>query len=422
MELVLSFNGSRGDVQPGVALAVAVAARGHTVRMAVPPNLVDFARAAGVRAEPCGADTRALLGSDLVTRDLKSRNPVSRMRAVAEVTHLGSRAAAAELVEICTGADAIVGGSVGQERSLTAAEALGVPYLPVHYCPMRTNGAASPLAQWGLDPPASVSRASWRLLEQILWQTSRSGENRLRSDLGLRPARRSTARRIADQGVPEIQAYDPALFPGLSDEWGASRPLVGFLNLTGDTRALVGADAPSTALNTWLDGGEPPVYVGFGSMTVDDPARLADAIVRGTQGHRVLVATGWSDFMSDAADDRIHVVGSVDHDTVLPRCSVAVHHGGAGSTAAGLRAGLPAVICWLGADQPMWGQQVTHAGAGISGPLAALTETTLRDSIDTVLAPASRAAAQAVSRRLIDPVRAVDAAVEIIESTVLTRG
>ncbi len=422
MELVLSFNGSRGDVQPGVALAVALRARGHTVRMAVPPNLVDFARAAGVRADPCGTDTRALLGSELVTRDLKSRNPVARMRAVAEVTHLGSREAQAQLVDICAGADAIVGGSVGQERSLTAAEALGVPYLSVHYCPMRTNGVASPLAQWGIDPPAPVSRASWRLLEQILWQTSRGGENRLRSDLGLPPTRRATARRIADQRVPEIQAYDPSLFPGLSEEWGEGRPLVGFLNLTGDTRTLLGADAPSTALLDWLDAGEPPVYVGFGSMTVEDPARLADAIVRGTQGHRVLVATGWSDFMSDASDERIHVVGTVDHDTVLPRCSVAVHHGGAGSTAAGLRAGVPAVICWLGADQPMWGQRVERAGAGVSGPLAALTASSLRDSIAIALAPESSAAARSLSRRFIDPVRAVDAAVGIIESAVPSRG
>ena len=422
MELVLSFNGSRGDVQPGVALAVALDVRGHTVRMAVPPNLVDFVRAAGVRAEPCGTDTRELLGSELVTRDLKSRNPVARMRAVAEVTHLGSRAAAADLVEIGNGADAIVGGSVGQERSLAVAEALGVPYLPVHYCPMRPNGVASPLAQWGLCPPPPVSRASWRLLEQLLWQTSRAGENRLRSDLALPAARTSTARRIVDQGVPEIQAYDPGLFPGLLDEWGTGRPLVGFLNLTAATRAQVGTDAPSTELLTWLDAGDPPVYVGFGSMTVDDPARLADAIVHGTHGHRVLVATGWSDFMADNSDDRIHVVGAVDHDAVLPRCSVAVHHGGAGSTAAGLRAGVPAVICWLGADQPMWGQRVERAGAGVSGPLATLTAARLRESISTALAPASRAAAESLSRRLIEPTRAVEAAVEIIETVVPSRG
>ncbi|MBJ7288201.1 glycosyltransferase [Williamsia sp.] len=422
MELVLSFNGSRGDVQPGVALAVALGARGHTVRMAVPPNLVDFARAAGLHAVPCGTDTRALLGSELVTRDLKSRNPVVRMRAVAEVTHLGSRAAQADLAEISVGADAIIGGSVGQERSLTVAEALGVPYLPVHYCPMRTNGVASPLAQWGLHPPPTVSRASWRLLEQILWQTSRAGENRLRSDLDLPATRRSTARRIADQGVPEIQAYDPGLFPGLSDEWGAGRPLIGFLNLTAPTRALVGTDAPSTELLTWLDAGDPPVYVGFGSMTVDDPARLADAIVRGTQGHRVLVATGWSDFMADVSDDRIHVVGAVDHDAVLPRCAVTVHHGGAGSTAAGLRAGVPAVVCWLGADQPMWGQRVARAGAGVSGPLAALTAASLRESLVAALAPASRAAAESLSRRLIEPTRAVEAAVQIIETALPTGG
>lgn len=422
MELVLSFNGSRGDVQPGVALAVALGERGHVVRMAVPPNLVGFARRAGVDARPCGSDTKALLGSELVTRDLKSRNPVARLRAVAEVTHLGSRTAQTELVEICSGADAIVGGSVGQERSLNVAESLGLAYLPIHYCPMRVNGSASPLDQWFANPPAPVQRAAWRLLEQLLWQTGRRGENRLRTDLGLAPAHRPTSRRIVEQAVPEIQAYDPALFPALAAEWGDHRPLVGFFTLSRATRALVGEDAPTAELTDWLDAGEPPVYVGFGSMTVDDPARLAEAIARGTEGHRVLVAAGWSDFMSDVSDERIRVVGALDHDTALPRCAAVVHHGGAGSTAAGIRAGVPAIVCWLGADQPMWGRQIERAGVGVSGQLSALSSDSLRRALDRVLAPPTTAAARALRERLVDPDAAMSSAVTIIESALAQRG
>ncbi len=417
MELVLSFNGSRGDIQPGVALAVELMAHGHRVRMAVPPNLVDFACRAGIDATPCGVDTKELLGSDLVTRDLKSRNPVARLRAVAEVTDRGSRQAQADLADITATADAIIGGSVGQERSLNVAEAHSIPYIPVHYCPMRANGTASLLAQWGLDPPPTLTRASWWLLEQVLWQTGRRSENRLRADLGLEAARRPTARRIVDQGVREIQAYDPVLFPGLAEEWGCGKPFVGFLNLTSATRAFVDADTDADDLATWLDSGEPPIYVGFGSMTTGDPARLAEAIVRATEGHRVLVAAGWSDFMADAADDRIHVVRAVDHDTVLPRCTVAIHHGGAGSTAAGLRAGLPTIVCWIGADQPIWGRQVVRAGAGISGKLADVTGDSLRTAVDAALAPETVDAARSIGEQFITPSDAADSAVSIIEST-----
>lgn len=418
MKFVLAFNGSRGDVQPAVALATELVGRGHDVVLAVPPNLVEFARSAGLMAQPYGLDTRELLESEVVSRDLKSANPITRLRAVSEITLRGGRQMQNELLDLSSGADAIIGGGAGQERTFNVAVARGIPYVPVHFCPIRRNGEVSPLTQFGLNPPRLIARASWAMLEQILWRASRSAENTLLGELGLPAANAPAATGIARTGVPEIQAYDPALFPGLTAEWGSRRPLVGFFNLAPSTRERMGEDQSDTDLLRWLDAGPPPLYVGFGSMAMADPDKLARVIATATAtlGLRVLMATGWSGLSALDHDERIYTVPAVDHDVILPRCVGAVHHGGAGSVAASLRAGLPTLIYWLGADQPIWGRQVTRARAGACSPLSKIDVRGFGVALDKVLTPGYTRAAQELAHGLVTPEAAVAAAATVAEN------
>lgn len=420
MKFVLAFNGSRGDVQPAIALGTELSTRGHEVVLAVPPNLVDFALSSGLPTRPYGLDTRELLESEVVSRDLKSANPITRLRAVSEITLRGGRQMQQELLELSAGADAIVGGSAGQERAFNVALARQIPYVPLHFCPIRRNGEVSPLTQFGINPPSPLSRASWAMLEQILWRASRSAENTLAEDLGLENAHAPAATRIAAAGHPEIQAYDSALFPGLAGEWGARRPLVGFLNLAPDTRRRMGDGFSDDDLLTWLDAGPPPLYVGFGSMAVADPDALADIITTATTtlGLRVLMATGWSGLSVADHGDRIYSVPAVDHDTILPRCAGAVHHGGAGSVAATLRAGLPTLVYWLGADQPLWGRQVTRLGAGASAPLKKIDVHDLIAALEKVLTHEFAGAAHRIAGRLVTSDAAVDEAASVVERAV----
>lgn len=420
MKFVLAFNGSRGDVQPAIALGGELAVRGHEVVLAVPPNLTDFARSSGLPVRGYGLDTGELLRSEVVSRDLKSNNPVTKLRAVSEITLRGGRRMQNELLDLTADADAIIGGSAGQERALNVALARGIPYIPVHLCPIRRNGEVSLLSQFGFDPPRPVARASWTVIEQILWRATRSAEHTLGSELGLPAADAPAATRIRRQGVPEIQAYDAALFPGLPSEWGASRPLVGFFNLTPQTRDRMGDGHSDDELSRWLDEGPPPLYVGFGSMTVAEPDRLAEVIASATEalGLRVLLATGWGGLTSDAPGDRVHAVPAVDHDAILPRCVAAVHHGGAGSTAASLRAGLPTLVYWLGADQPLWGRQIRRSGAGLSSSLAKIDERGFRGALAEILTHDHARAAQALSAQLVSPAAAVTAAAELVERAV----
>ncbi|GAA5060959.1 glycosyltransferase [Nocardia callitridis] len=418
MKFVLAFTGSRGDVQPALALGVALGTRGHDVQLAAPPNLVEFGRRAGLSTHPYGTDTKELLDSDLVTDRLKSANPLTKLRAISELTLRGGRQMQAELMELTADADAIIGGSVGQERALNVAQAREIGYIPVHYCPVRRNGVVSMLP--GDRLPNTVRRASWTGLEHVLWQATRTAEQTLAADLGLDRPTTPAATRIARRGAIEIQAYDPALFPGLAGEWGAQRPLVGFFDLDRTTRGRV--DGTDTETAAWLDAGPPPIYLGFGSMTVAEPARLAKvfAEVTAALGYRLLVAAGWSEFMAGQDSDRVRVVRTLDHATVLPRCAAAIHHGGAGSTAAGLRAGIPTLVCWLGADQPMWGARLRALGVGTALRQADLDRRSLQSALTDILRPECQRTAWRLSADLIAPDVAVRSAAVLAEDAAST--
>lgn len=423
MRIVLAVNGSRGDAQPAVALGTELLERGHDVALALPPDLVDFGRGAGMTTVSYGGQTRELLDSDLVRSDLKSRNPLRRLRAISEISVRGGREMQQQLLDLTEGADAVVATSAGQERAHNVAQVRNVPHIPLHYCPIRPNRRTSLLTQFGIEGPRWLNLWSWRFVEHALWLATRRAENTLRADIGLRPATAPYATQIAATGVPEIQAYDPLLFDGLAAEWDRRRPLVGFFDLGAAQRAGVGDRGLDDDLRAWIDAGDRPVYVGFGSMMPRDPDRLAVAFGEAAArvGVRLLVSGGWSGFMSGTetlATENIRVVGHIDHGSVLPLCRAAVHHGGAGSLAAGLRAGLPTLVTWFGADQPIWGHAVSTSGIGATIPVSRVTADHLTDAFATSLSPEVARKAALVSRAMISPGEAVTTAADIITDVI----
>ncbi|MEU4362312.1 nucleotide disphospho-sugar-binding domain-containing protein [Promicromonospora sp. NPDC023987] len=439
MRHVLALVGSRGDVQPALAVGLELRRRGHEVVTGVAPNLVPLAERLGLDPVPLGIDSAALLGSDLVRRDMRSAHLVRRARALRAVASAGwdeLRTGLLALLDDVGGADTVVTGLLGQEVAAAVAERRGLGMAALHYCPVRANAVVSPVS--GLRGPGAT-RAAWALGERVRWDLTRRAENDQRGELALAPTRVHLPARLRDAGVVEVQAYDPALVPGLAGEWGPRRPLTGFLALDDAARARLretgsGTDTgPEAGLGAWLDAGDPPVYVGFGSMPVADPPGLLAAVDAACAdlGARALVSAGWNDFTAaggasgaggadgaGADEQRVRVVGAVDHAAVLPRCRAAVHHGGAGTTAAVLRAGLPAVVGWYSADQPMWGGLLRDAGVGVARRASTLTRPgVLAGALAEVLDDATAARAAALGSRLVPPDRAVAAAADAITSS-----
>lgn len=402
MRALLAFTGSRGDAQPGILLARELRARGHAVTLALSPNLVGFAREHGVAAVEFGCDSAELLATQHADRRFRSPSPRQRLRAVLDLQRRGVAEAVRDLLALTPGHDVLVTGMAGEEAAEKAARRVGVPLAAVHFFPIQPNRSVPVVpADWGHRIPGGVNRRIWS---------------------GLRWARDAAlARPLAEFGVVEhplpgrvsIQAYDVELFPGLAAELPPRHPITGFaVDADGFLSSPTGA-----ALTMWLDAGPAPIYVGFGSMSVDDPAALVRMLrtVCARRGRRLLLAAGWAGIEPELGAE-VAIVEQVDHAAVFPRCVAAVHHGGAGTTAAALRAGVPQVICSVQADQPYWGQALTRLGLAVTRRAAGLDADTLDALLDRVADPAVVDRAAAYARRF--PAGGVARAADEVEALV----
>ncbi|MFC6010644.1 glycosyltransferase [Nocardia lasii] len=408
---LLAFNGTRGDIQPAVVIGAELARRGHEVVVGAPPNLCEFVASAGLDARPFGYDTHAHMNSEVVRTKLRTGGPRQRWAAFTEIRDLGWARAVSDMAGLSTGADAILTGFVTEQIATPFAESAGAECLSVHHAPIRPNSTVSPVPAGLSGLPPVLNRASWWATDTAMWTLTRGRQNTLRHELGLS----GTVARVPGDRL-EIQAYDPALCPELVAEWARARPFVGFLGLSGEQRRRIGADTDDSALLDWIEQGSAPVYFGFGSMPVPDPVGVVGAIVAAGErlGVRALISTGWADLPPVESAD-VRVVGAVDHETILPRCRAAVHHGGAGTTAAALRAGIPSLVCWVGSDQPYWGAQCARHGVGASMRLKGLTTESLVAELTTVLAPECARRAEVLARQLITPEEAVARCADLVE-------
>ncbi|OZG26935.1 hypothetical protein BH683_021055 [Williamsia sp. 1138] len=416
MRFVLAFNGTRGDIQPAVVLGAELLRRGHEVVFGAPPNLVQFASRAGLDARPFGYDTRAHINSEVVREGVRTGGPLKRLRALAEIRDHGWSQMVDEMFGLAAGADAIVTGFTTAQIAFGFAERDKIPIVVVHHAPITENPYVSPFPGAPLTLPARVNSASWAAVTTAFWWLTKGRENRLRKRIGLLPAKSPLPQRMDASGAIEIQAYDPVFCPDLPLVWGARRPLVGFVDLPVELRRRIGADRLDQDTDDWIDRGDPPVYFGFGSMPVRDPEALLVAIDESclSLGVRALVSAGWND-IEQRSSERLRVVGAIDHHRAFARCRAVVHHGGAGTTSAAIRAGRPALVCWLGSDQPFWGMQLERMGAGVSTRLTTLDAEILRDNLEVILGQAYAERAGDVASCLIPPEQAMRTAVDLIE-------
>lgn len=424
--IAIVLYGSRGDIQPGICLALELQVRGHRVSALVPPNLAGLARATGVRdVHEIGLDSDTAWSSEDARSARNSRNPLARMAFALRTVRGGFDAldAALERLFIAGTAplrdtDLLVVAPLCQDRGLAVAEHLGIPLTVLRYGPMSENGLLGAVP--GLTDRWSPEwkRRSWRLADRLTWAATGWNENRFRRRLGLDRARRPLPVRLNASGIPQIQAYDAEMVPGLAAEWDDRKPVVGFFDLPAGSRAGISEiDAGATDLGRWLAAGEAPLFVTFGSMPILDPEALIARwrTAARAQGVRCLIAMGDPTGV-DPDDPDVFYVAGVDHASVLPRCAAAVHHGGAGTTAASLRAGLPTLVCAVTADQPFWGERVRALGVGAAVRLSSFTDDDARAGLAVLFDDGTRSAAAALARRMTPADKAVAAAADICEA------
>jgi UDP:flavonoid glycosyltransferase YjiC (YdhE family) len=417
MKFVLAFYGTRGDVEPGVAVGRELLRRGHDVRMAVSPDLVSFAESAGLGAVAYGPDTRAWLE---VTRDFWKRffRNVWKIREVKKLLRESREPGiqcwgemSTTLTSLSDGADLLLTGMSYQELATNVAEYRDIPLATLLWFPIRVNGHLVPIL------PAPLIRSAMTVHESLVWRGVRRVEASQRRELGLPEATGPAPQRIAEQGSLEIQAYDEVCFPGLAVEWAKwngrkppQRPFVGTLAM----ELATGADEE---VASWIAAGTPPIFFGFGSIPVASPADTLAMISAACArlGERALVCAGWTDFSNVAHADNVKVVGAVNYAAIFPACCAVVHHGGAGTTAAGLRAGVPTLILWMLDVQVIWGAAVKRLKVGTARRFSTTTEKSLVSDLRKILAPQYVDRAREIATRMTEPAKSVAAAADLVE-------
>jgi len=413
MRCVLAFYGTRGDVEPGVAVARELACRHHDVCMAVPPDLTGWVKSLGLAAVDYGPNTGEWLEN---TRDFWAylfRNfwrfgDVRRF--LRESREPGKRAWAtmsATLASLTADADVLVTGMGYQELAADVAEYRHIRLATVLWFPIRVNGRLL----GGL--PAPLIRSAMRAYEWLVWLGVRKVSNAGRRELGLPTTAVPAPRRIAERGSLEIQAYDEVCFPGLAREWaawGRQRPFIGSLTLELST-----ADDQEVA--AWIAAGTPPICFGFGSIPVASPDAMLAMIAAACDhlGERALVCAGWSDFVDVPRYDHVKVVNAVNYATVFPACRAVVHHGGAGTTAASLRAGVPTLILWMADVQVVWGSVIKQLKVGTARRFTSTTTQTLISDLRTILGPQYQARARQIAARTTLPAASAVSAADLLE-------
>lgn len=409
MRFVLAVHGTRGDVEPCAAVGLQLQRRGHRVHMAVAPNMVDFVESAGLAAVPYGPDSQYQLGeaSDFIRNVTKIQHPRNVVRAIKDIYAQGWAEMSCTLTSLADGADLLFTGHTYQGVALNVAEYHDIPLAALHYFPVRSNGHLG-VASLPAIPP--LTRTAMKAAWWLYWRITKDAEDSQRRELGLPKVSIPSAQRMAQRGSLEIQAYDDVCFPGLAAEWGDRRPFVGALTMQLSTDA-------DDEVASWIADGTPPIYFSFGSTPVLSPAETIAMISAACEelGERALIYCGADDFDSMRHPAHVKLVGPVNYATIFPMCRAVAHHGGAGTTAAGLRAGKPTLILWDVADQPIWAAQVKRLKAGTARRFSTTNRRTLVADLRTILEPSYAMWARKVATRMTKPDAAIGMAADLLE-------
>jgi UDP:flavonoid glycosyltransferase YjiC (YdhE family) len=409
VKFALASYGTRGDIEPSTAVGCELRRRGHEVRLAVPPNLVGLVESAGLDVVSYGPDQQqGFWDVDFLGKFWKVREVIDSWREVQNLLAQSWADMSATLVSVADGADLLFTGPGFPAVPANVAEYYGIPLATMHYVPMLPNSQVAP------GMPAPLVRAAVRALDWPQRLVTKKAEDTQRRELGLPKATGPAPRRITARGSLEIQAYDAVCFPELASEWqkwGERRPFVGTLTM----EMATDADEDVAA---WIAAGTPPIFFGFGSTAVKSPVETVDMIGAACAqlGERAVVCSGWSDFSEVPAIDHVKVVGPVNYATVFPACRAVVHHSGAGTTAAGLRAGVPTLSLWSLGDQRIWAGQIKRLTVGTARPFAATTEQTLVEDLREILAPDCVARAREIATRMTTPAQSAAKTADLLEN------
>lgn len=405
MKIVVTGYGTTGDTQPLIALASGLQQAGHQVVLATDEGAVAPAARLGVDCRVLVGSARTMVteGSQGWSETVKTGRP--SMRLIVRAARLNTKAWIETIHQAADGADAIVATTLTVYHAASVAQYRGIPVVFGQLQPSLETKDYPPPLSGIVGNPAWLNRPLAQLMSTAGDLTYRGAINKARRELG-----QPRLRLVWDE-LPILAAWSPTLVPPSAD-W--THPDV---TVTGPWLPPVDADwEPPDDLADFLDSGEPPIYVGFGSMAGMDATRLRDAILDGLSNRRVLLSAGWADLIDVALPENVHPIGWAPHEWLFRRCSAIVHHCGAGTTHQAAKSGVPSIPMPFLGDQPFWADRLRRLGIA-TPPLNPRTATSaaIREAAQLAAVAELRAKAHEVAVQLDREPDGVSVAIHQIE-------
>jgi sterol 3beta-glucosyltransferase len=382
MRINIVTSGSRGDIQPYIPLALGLQGAGHTVKITTAGDFRDWIWSYGIEYAPLVGDVRQMMDGEQGLRFVESKG-FNTLKELARMMEPIAHRAMQDILASAQDSDLLIGSFGSYAPVYTAATRLGISWMmamlqPVH--PTREFPGFAVADRVTAGPIGN--RISHLLVEQAQWMVFRKLGNRVRREvLNLEPYPFfGVLREARKQRIPTIYGYSPCVLPKPHD-WGDHIHVTGYWFLDEPDWQ------PPASLLDFLEAGPPPVYIGFGSMPHRHPEQLAHLAVDALRlvNQRGILVTGWNGLKACDLPDTVMTIDFVPHGWLFPQMVAVVHHGGAGTTGASLRAGVPTIITPVFADQPWWGMRVYSLGVGPKPiPRPELTAENLAAAIRTV--------------------------------------
>jgi UDP:flavonoid glycosyltransferase YjiC (YdhE family) len=413
MRIAIFGAGSQGDIQPCVRLGSRLQQAGVPVLLAAPQNFAGLAQGVGLPFHALRGDVQQIMAGETGQKYMESggANPIRSILAMRKMLGPVALQMAEDALAAGRQADALLTLAVFAPLGKTIAEICNIPLLLIEPTPVLPTGDF-PAPGWPVQRNLGRlhNRLSGVAMVQVIWQWYRPFVNEFRQRFGLRPFASGDFHRTL-ASAPLLGAYSSAVIPRPPD-WPASVHITGYWFDDAQSRWQ-----PPAELEAFLSRGQPPVYVGFGSMAGRDPGHFTGIVLQALaqSGQRAVLATGWGGMNALRTPEDVFVLDAAPHGWLFPRMAAAVHHGGAGTTAESLRAGLPTVIVPFIVDQLFWGKRVHALGAG-PAPIQAkkLTAGRLADAIRQATSDAAIRQRAAAIGRAIRAEDGLDQAVRVI--------
>lgn len=385
MKIGIFTYGTRGDVQPYIALALGLMQNGHDVILAAPENFKELVEGFDVSFHPLYGDAEKIMNLPEGQKVLKTENTIQLMKYFFNVLDSFKIPLRESYINGINKIDYIIANSATMPIVHAIAEKQNKKMALTYFMPPMATTSEFPVGDFDFLNFPLYNRLTYKIAHSFYWKFVKKQTNEFREELGLPSLKENIIHHIAKQKILDLYCFSQTLIPQPND-WAPQHKITGFIRVPKDKRTNHPFDQLSVELSTWLQQENKPIYIGFGSNGVGNPAKFISIIndLLSQTNERILFCTGWSNFEDLPTHKNLFVTKYVNHDFIFPQCKLGIFHGGAGTLATMLCHNLPLIIISFYTDQPTWGKIVERKNLGIHIPLKKLTSSRLIRAVSLV--------------------------------------